>query len=397
MAEEKNQISSHITTGKNRISVTQFMILLWGAILSPMMELLLSVTSEVANYGAFLCPLLAIPFLLIAAYVIRELCGEKGGKGAKSVKDGTSGEINGYAKGLTSCFCPFSGKAILCIYGLWGIILLALRLQLSALSFRSVGYKEGSLYFLLPVVALLVLWMATSSFGGFARASTLFFGALITMFLLVLGLSAPEVNITYVLPLWTQDILPIFQSTIAVLGIFGYLIYGSFFLGDVAWVKNPKTNGRFWISWTVTGCVLLSLLIFIATGTFGASLLKDMSQPFLQLAKGVRIEGAFQRIESLTASLWTLADFILIGVLLRGTAYAFGKSMKSLKNEYIMFVVMAIATLIALFFPMLQSFSNNLILMGNLCLGWILPLGLFFVKKVLHFPRKGDIIKTQNN
>lgn len=391
MVERQNQISSHITVGKNKISVTQFMILLWGGILSPMMELLLPITSKVANYGAFLSPLIAIPFLLIAAYVMRELCEQTNQKGS------TEGEINSYSQGISSCFCSFSGKVVLCIYGLWGIVLLALRLQLSALSFRSVGYKEGSLFFLLPVVALLVLWMAGSSFGGFARASTLFFWALMIMFVLVLGLSAPEVNITYVLPLWTQNLLPIFQSTVAVLGIFGYLIYGTFFLGDVAWVENPKINGRFWISWTITGCILLSLLIFIATGTFGASLLTDMSQPFFQLAKGVRIEGAFQRIESLTASIWTLADFILIGVLLRGTAYTFEKSLPALKNQYIMCVVMAIATLIALFFPMLQGYSDNLILIGNLCLGWILPLGLFFVKKVLHFPRKRDIMKTQNN
>lgn len=374
---ELSRPNSEIKESSHKISVTQFMILLWGGILSPMIELLLPVTVKTTTYGAFLSPLLTIPFLLILAYVMREL--SQGGFW------------------ICQCFCSFSGKVMLFIYGLWGIILLALRLQLCAISFRSVGYKEGSLYFLLPVVALLVLWMAGSSFGGFARASTLFFGGLLVMFITVLGLSLSEVTLSYVLPLWTMDAVPVFQATVGVLGIFGYWIYGSFFYEDVTWVSEKRINGRFWMTWCILGCFLLSLLIFVATGTFGANLLGDMSNPFYQLAKGVRVEGGFQRIESLVASILTLADFILMGVLLRGTSYTLGKLFHFYKKQWIMCGIMAISVGISLSCPYLQSVSDHVILVGNLVLGWILPLGLFFIKKVLHFPKKDDIMKVQEN
>lgn len=368
------------------LSVTQFMILLWGSLFSPVMELLLSVVSDTTPRVGFLAPLLAFPFLLLSGYVLLSLSHTK----------------EGLHHGLTQGTRPMLGLILLLVYLLWGILLLSLRLQLAALSFRSVGYKEGSFFFLLPVLALFVWWMAGTGLTSFARASTFFFAALVVMFLLVIGLSLSQVEWVYLLPVTTSDVLPLFQGMAGVLSILGYLIFATFFIGDVAW-GDSSTNHRTWVLWCVLACVSMSLFLLVATGTFGSALLQDMGDPFFQLAKGVRVEGGFQRVESLVAAVWTLADFLLMGVILRSCAYCLEKILTQIKkktweqekhDKIILGIIVGISAMIALAFPRLTSFSETWALFGNLVLGWVLPFGLFFIKKVLHSRRKRDRLEN---
>lgn len=50
-------------------------------------------------------------------------------------------------------------------------------------------------------------------------------------------------------------------------------------------------------------------------GNLGPALAKRLDDPFFALAKSIGVEGAFQRVESIIAAVWTFADLTLMGLL----------------------------------------------------------------------------------
>ncbi len=359
---------------KDHISITQFMILFWGALLSPLVESLLNLAPQSGTKGAYLSPFLALPFLLLWAWMMRNFC-EKN---------------QGFAHGMGQYFGKLGGKVLLSIYFLWGVFLMAIQLRLCARGFLAVGYQEGSLFFILPALALFVWWMSGVSLGAFARTASLYFGILLLVLFAVLSLSVKEVELERVLPLWTEDISKISLATVPLLGLLGYGIYASFFLGEVV---SPEKITRPWVAWSVAGCSITALFLFIATGTFGIDLLRDLEQGFFQLSKGVAVEGGFQRMESLVLALWTLADLILLGVLLRGTAQCGKKLVNWTQSPLILSAIILISTLIALIFPQIHRLAEDFVLWGNLFLAWILPCVLFLLKKALQSRKTYGIIE----
>lgn len=359
---------------RDQLSITQFMILFWGALLSPLVESLLNITPQIPSKGGYLTPLLALPCLVLWGYLIQEFAGKN----------------KGYDQALKENIGEMAGKALLLGYFLWGILLMAIQLRLCAMGFLAVGYQEGSLLFILPALSIFVWWMSGASLGGFGRTASLYFGILLLVFIAVLSLSWKEVEITRVLPLWTEDVRPIVLGTVPVLGLFGYGIYASFFLGEV---HAPQSMAKSWISWAVAGCLLLSFFVFIATATFGVALLADLEEAFFQLSKGVAVEGGFQRMESLVLALWTLADLILLGVLLRGTAQCGKKLINWTQSPLILSAIILFSTVIALIYPKIHELAENFVLWGNLFFAWLLPLALFLLKKVLHSRRSYGIIE----
>ncbi len=355
-----------MSSKSNKLSFTQFLVFLWGATLAPVAESLISTTTKVAGQGGFLSPLFAFPLLLIWGYLLSRLCHRD----------------CGLAQGIQEIMGSFLGKVLLICYLFWGVFLLTIRLRVCVEGFLSVGYQEGSLLFLLPLLALFLLWMSGSSLGGFARSSTLYFGVLLLVFLGILLLALPEANTTGIFPLW----LPEFQGGLAgvlpVLGIFGYQIFPCFFLGEVIFPVPPGKHGKNWAFWSLVACVLCSLLIFVAQGTFGVALIGELSQVFYQLSKGIGVDGAFQRIESLISALWTLAEFILIGLLLRGSTLCLQEIVGRRDLPGFSLVIVVISTVIALIYPEIHRNHQELSLWGNLLFAWGIPLFLLLLKSL---------------
>ena len=68
----------------------------------------------------------------------------------------------------------------------------------------------------------------------------------------------------------------------------------------------------FYIVW---GALLLALSQAVVIGNLGPALAKRLDDPFFALAKSIGVEGAFQRVESIIAAVWTFADLTLMGLL----------------------------------------------------------------------------------
>lgn len=367
---------------RDRISQTQLSALLWAGLLAPAAELLPAVTLPQAGRGAWLTGVMAMPVVMLLGLALGRL-----GRGP----GGLAGAIR---RGLG----PVMGRALLLLYLLWGECLLALRLRLCAQRLLASGERDGSLWFFLPAAALLALWMARGRLAAFARAGQIFLGVLAVTGAAVLALSLPQLRGEHLLPVWWGEARGALRGTLPALGVLGYGIYAGFLLGDMA----PAERGRRdWLLWSGGGCLILALEQAVAIGSLGPALAGRMTAPFFTLAKSVGVEGAFQRVESIVAALWTMADFTLLGVLLFAQwKLAAGIFPPVRQKPAVTAAVLPAAAAGIAAFPdgfAAESAGRTLALAGNLLLGVALPLLLLPVLRWReHISCGGERDKTED-
>lgn len=292
----KEWMERGIPLEQDRISTRQLGALLWAGLMAPAAELLPAVTLPLAGRAAWLSALAALPVVLLIGWGLARLDLHRGG--------------------LAGAVCremgPWAGKGVLLFYIVWGELLLALRLRLCAQRLLTAGERDGSLWFFLPAAAALVLWMARGKLSAFARAGQVFLAVLLTAAAAVLLLSLPQTKGEHLLPLWWGDLPNAVRAAVPVLGVLGYGMFAGFLVGDLE-AARPGRNG--WILWSAGGCCLLALSQAVVIGNLGPALAKRLDDPFFALAKSIGVEGAFQRVESIIAAVWTFADLTLMGLL----------------------------------------------------------------------------------
>ena len=344
---------------RQTISQTQLCALLWASLLAPAAELLPAVTLPWAGRGAWLTTLLVFPVLAGAGWVL-----------ARAVQG-----RDGLPQTLLDGFGPILGRGVLLFYMVWGEFLLALRLRLCAQRLLASGERDGSLWFYLPVAALLALWMARGKLAAFARAGQVLLAVVVTAAAVVLGLALFQVRPEHLLPLWWQDALPVAGGTLPVCGVLGWGMFAAFLLGQTEPAKHAR---RDWLIWSGIGCTLLSLEQLVVIGNLGETLARRLHSPFFALAKSVGVEGAFQRVESIVSALWIFGDLALLGVIL----FALWEMAQAVWKKAQQKTVVTAAVLPAVVISMAafpdgvgaEAAGRGIVLAGNLVLGGMLPL-----------------------
>ena len=269
----------------------------------------------------------------------------------------------GLAGAVRQALGPVLGRLALAAFLLWGELLLALRLRLCAQRLIASGERDGSLWFFLPAAALLTLWMARGKLAAFARAGQVFLAVLLTAAGAVLALSLFQSRPEHLLPLWRGDVVPVHRAAVPLLG------------------DTEPAQRRDWLLWGGGGCLLLALEQAVVIGNLGPELAQRLSSPFFALAKSVGVEGAFQRVESIIAALWTFADFTLLGTL----AFALWKIGAALfpkagQKPAVTAALVPGAVLGIAAFPegvQAAAFGREAALWGNLILGLAVPAAVF--------------------
>ena len=341
----------------DHISETQLCALFWAGLMAPAAELLPSIVLPQAGAGSWLTSLVALPILLGVSWCVLRM-GRRG-----------------LAFGITDALGSGLGKGVLLLYLIWGEFLVALRLRLCAQRLLATGERDGSLWFFLPAAALLVLWMARGKLAAFARAGQIFLGVLLVTAAVVLGLSLSKVCPEYLSPLWWQYTVPVLRGSLGICGVLGYGIFAAFLLGDR---KPTPQSRRDWVLWCTAGCLLLTAEQAVVLGNFGTSLAQRLNRPFFILAKSIGVEGAFQRVESVVAALWTFADLVQLGVLL----FALWRIVERLhpraeqKTTATIAVLLGAVAALGMFSDGLQAewAGRTVVLLGNLLFGLALPL-----------------------
>ncbi|MGO5023528.1 GerAB/ArcD/ProY family transporter [Lawsonibacter sp. LCP25S3_G6] len=277
------------------ISRTQLMALLWAGIMAPAAELLPGLLLPQAGRNSWLSVALAAPLVLASGWLLNRL-----------------GKDRGAAQGIVERLGPWVGRGIILLYIVWAQLLLAQRLWSCARRLLSSGNRDGSLWFFLIAAAGMLVWMGRGKLEAFARAGQLFLAALLTTALVVLGLSLGQAQPERLLPIdWTW--VPTAGSALQAAGVIGWGLFAAFLLGSVR--DQGEAQGWHWMFWGLGGTLLLAGAQAIIIGNLGAGLAMELDNPFFALAKSVGVEGAFQRVESIIAALWTFADLVMGGIL----------------------------------------------------------------------------------
>ena len=336
---------------KGALSRTQLAVLVWAGVLAPAAELLPGAALS-AGRGAWLAPLAALPLVLLSVCQLTRLAGDKG-----------------LARGILDGLGPRFGWGVLFLYMMWALALLALRLRLCAGRMLSSGYRDGAMPYFLLAAAGMVFWLAGGSLAAFARAGQLFFLVLAVTGGAILLLSLPQVRAVRLLPLWTGDVVPVLQSGFAAAGVLGWGSCWAFL------TEEMPSDGKGSCRRTALGCVILALTQGVILGSLGPALAGRLDSPFLALAKSVGVEGAFQRVESVVAALWVIADVTMACLLTFALRAMLAAAAPQRQEKWTGRIAVVLAAGIALFLPGRQMERlEHLALWANLWSGLVMPI-----------------------
>ena len=280
---------------RDTLSMRQLMAILWAGLLGPAAELLPGTAARAGGIGV-LGLVVVSSAVLVSGWVLWRLA-----QGSGSLAQGF---LDAFGRGL--------GNVILIIYMVWCQLLFTLRLRQSAQRLLSGGQRDGALWFFLMVLGLMALWLSRGRLGAFGRAGELMFVGLAVTGATVLALSLFQVRGENLMGAWDWSGASVRDLVRPGGSVWGYGIFAAFLMQP----RQLREVGRKWLGWTVLGGLPLMLTQGVILGVFGPNLAGRLSSPFFQLAKGVGVEGAFQRVESVVAAVWTFSDLILLGGLL---------------------------------------------------------------------------------
>ena len=280
---------------RDTLSFSQLMVLLFGALMGPAAELFPGTAAQAGVAGA-LGVTGAVVLMMVAGLFVRSLAAEEG-----------------FAVGLARVFGRLGGKVVLTIYILWGELLLAVRLHQSAQRLSECGERDGAVWFFVLVLAGMSLWMACGHLGALGRAAQLFFGALAVVGVVVLIFSLPQVRLGRLLVEWEWNIKGIGEVLLPGAQVLGYGVFASFL-----YECSEKSRAKSWVRCLCVAWIVLVVVQIIVVGRLGPRLTMELNSGFLQLAEGIGLEGAFQRVESLVAAIWVFSDLLLLAGILWG-------------------------------------------------------------------------------
>lgn len=283
---------------EDRISPRQLFTLTFAALLSPAVQVLPGLTAQRAGMAGWLATLVALPLTAGLCWLLYWLCGGSDAGGLPQ----TAQRLLGRWPGRIVCF----------LYLGWGVFLLAANARQVALRFLTISYRNSSMPLFLLTLLGVACWLVRKPVGALARAGEVFFTALAVGLGLSLVLGAFQVDLSNLLPVWTEDLPGVGAAVLPVLGVAGYVVFAAC-LGEYV---TPEAGGRRKaLGWGVALCLTLTALQAVCLGNFGPGLTVRMDTPFFMMVKGIGFEGTFQRVESVIIALWVLADLALLAML----------------------------------------------------------------------------------
>ena len=353
----------------SNLSLRQLMVLLFTALLSPAIQCLPGESAALAGRAAWLSPLLALPIALLVCMALYALL--------RAMPVGT-----GLAGAMQAVLGKPFGNCLIAVYFLFGGAALCINTKQYALRFLSTSYRNAPLVLFILVLLAMVLWMGRGELAAFVRAGEIFYLALSVALGLVLLFGLFQVEARHILPVWIEDLPAVLYGTVPVLGVLGYGIFGAFLAGEV---KREEENRKKCLHWAVGLCGVLLALEIVCLGNFGPILTARMDAPFFMMVKGIGVQGAFERVESVIIALWVLSDLLLLGLLIfacRKMAAALGMK-EDRKVVLPLILVAALGAIVLLPDEFTRSQQMESILrIGNLVLGVLLPLMLYGIGKL---------------
>lgn len=344
---------------EERISLRQFLVMLFVALLSTMVHIAPVVTDQIAGRAGWLAYAVVLvimgSMILLLGWAFRRI--PEGGLGALLRL--------GFGEQIGRVLCGVSAVVLL--------IRLGMALRFYAERFVSTLYPETELGMFFAVLLALVVWVNGKSFGTLARAGQIFFLAIILVVAMVVVFNLPLIQPYYIWPVWTADLPKIGWAGFVCTELLS-VSFGTLFCLSLVGERDNGTATC--LRWLVGICVLATVLSVVTTGVFSSKLTPSLQIPFFVLAKEVRIEGALERVESFVAALWVFTDVMLIALLTKAFQIAAGECIQSERKELgdaAVLVVLPLGYLIAGSIFQLTVFYETWFMWGAAVCFYLLP------------------------
>lgn len=271
------------------------------AALTPATRILPGYCAAVSGRAAWLCPLAALPgALLIAACICAVMRRRAPGEGLAAVALRLLGR-------------PLGG-ALLVLYSLWLVFYAAFSLRSASARFTVAIYPGTDPWPFIAVGAVISLVAALGKVRALGRSAEIFKALLVLALALILLMGFSQLNIDSLTPVTAADALPVLAGAPPALGILGLLLVNTAFIES----DSPVLPGRWRVSarWCAAMAVLISLIIAVTLGSFGAELTAHFDLPFFTFLKNISVSGIAERVEALITAFWVFSDFVMCSLSL---------------------------------------------------------------------------------
>ena len=271
------------------------------ASLAPVTRLLPKAAAQLAGSASWLAPLCALPPLLLFLLILTSLM--------KMRREGEGlGEVIMRRSGRTA------GAIGLALIGSFTLFSAGFILRTGAHRLISTIYPDAGPLFFMIAMLIIGTVAALGPVKALPRASRVFAPVLLSVIVLALIFSLGSVDVRNLLPIKTQSAGKVFISGLAVVEIYGAVLYCAAFLED----QSPLQGRRFasYAGWLALICLLLCAFCAVIIGCYGARLTSRTLHPFFSMIRDVTLTKTVERIEALVTALWVLSDFVLFAFAL---------------------------------------------------------------------------------
>lgn len=290
-------------------------------LLPPATRLLPGLCARLAGRAAWLCPIAALPVLLIVAWLMKKLTANA------AEGENLAGLIR---RGLGR----WAGGAVLIVYGLWLVAYAGFSLRSSASRFIYTIYPGAPPWPFVIAGLVMGLFAVLAPVKALARASELFRWLLVLALVPILVLGFLEADVETLTPVYFSDAVPVLEGALSALGT------GAFLLVNIGFLERGPgelRRGRFCLG----AALLMALLVAVTVGRFGHELTGRLTYPFFALVRNTSVFGVTERIEALVTALWVLSDFVLFAFALSAGSgclrLAFGLGLDAVSEKRALF------------------------------------------------------------
>lgn len=354
---------------KSTITVVQMMMIYTVMGISPAIRFLPAFAVSHAKEASWLSPLAAMLPAGIVIFMLNTIF--------NSYPQNNCGEI------IEDILGKFAGKAVMLLLLLWVVFMVPIHIRNSAERLVSSIYPNVNITFFIISTTLMISYILRSGAVVLARLGQILLPILAVLFFFVSVLLIPNIRPDALLPVSTQDVIPVFKASLGTTTILGYIFIIFFFSENIV---EKKSVGKVIIPFGFLIIVILLLLLLTTVGIMGHTVVKRAPIPFLTVVKQISVMDTIENIESVAVAIWILSDVILIATMsiisLNIMKYLFHlPDTKNIINIYLTFLTI-IALGVAKNRLELDILSSQVAPYLNTVLGHVPPIILFVVGKI---------------
>lgn len=358
-----------MTADNKKISIRQATFIFLIIIFSPAVRFVPSYSAEKAEQAAWLVPIPALAMFILLVLVWHSIC--------KKHENET----------LMDIYCDITGKIpgiiLSVLYFVWLTLLTALYVRYSSIRLVVSVYPNVNMnifsFSLLAIIAYTLRYGLTT----LARLSEIVHPIIAGTFFVLVLLVMPRMKFEFLLPLTYRNIFPVLEGSVSIIGLVAYFSF-IFIMGDR--ISNKAAVRKTGLQSGAVLFFIFTALLIMTIGSFSASVVARTQQPFLVAVKEISLFNTLEKIESVIVVFWVASDFVLISAFtlcaLSILKWVFKLTdTKPLISIYLILIYILSSYLARNLFE-LRELSNLFFLPGNIVLGFIIPILVFFLGKI---------------